>query len=80
MTAFKPATPAIAPAPEAPAVQPHVPHYPREAVRRIVTSRTAIGVPSPGAPPHIIDRTAKPIPQVKKEYAWQKRRALGKRF
>ena len=93
MTAFKPATPQVVPAPEAaapvtthgpppvvgtpPPGAPHVPHYPK----RIGTSRPAlVGTPSTAPPPHLSPPQPKPLPQAKKEYAWQRNRALGKRF
>jgi len=88
MTEFKPATPTAASAAPPPAHghapveetpppgAPHVPHYPK----RIVTSRATVGTPSTAPPPHVNPAKPAALPPAKREYAWQKNRALGKRF
>ena len=94
MTEFKPATPEIVPGSAPPALHPmhgpapvegtpppgapHVPHY--GVPKRIITSRTTVGVPSTSPPPHLTPEKPAALPQAKKEYAWQKKRELGQRF
>jgi hypothetical protein len=93
VTEFKPATPTVV-TPEAPALHPvhgpaptegppppGAPHAPHFAVRKVVTSRPGIiGAPSTSPPPHVNGPKPAALPQAKREYAWQKNRALGKRF
>jgi hypothetical protein len=53
-------------------------------VTKRVSSRThtVVGAPSKSPPPHVVVRSSKPAAPapVKREYAWQKNRALGKKF
>ncbi len=73
MTGFIPAQPVITPAPAAtPALAP-----PTAAPAAGVA---IVGTPSKSPPPHINQPKLAPTKPVVREYAWQRAKALGKRF
>lgn len=79
MTAFKPAQPVVTPH-VAPHAEPTPANMSVPTVKKVVSSKMTVGTPSKSPAPHINPPRVTPAKPVVREYAWQRRRALGKKI